>query len=250
MGIAKNCSTALHSIKVRLHKNYLPGMDGTYNARTANEATLDIAKICESMKDRGNYAGKYEEMIGNVKNFLDEAAYLLCDGFALNLGYFSIHPNIGGTFGSVHEKHDSKKHPITIRYRTHSKFREMLENISVVVIGEAKNDSLIKAFFDHDKASASQYEPGHLFSIIGKKIKLAGDDPGCGVYFVPIDHPEAAVKVSRIYENSRKKIIGVAPDTGHHFNTIEVRTQFCGSPKVFLKTPIIIRTEFVIEAAA
>jgi len=33
-------------------------------------------------------------------------------------GYYSIHPNIGGTFDNVNEAHDHIKHPIFFRFRT------------------------------------------------------------------------------------------------------------------------------------
>jgi hypothetical protein len=250
MGLGKNYKTALPSIKVWLYQNYLPNADDGFFARTANEAILDIDKICESMKDRGGFAGKYEDLVANVKHFMDESAYMLCCGFGLNLGYFSLYPNIGGTFSSKDEERNKQKHPVTVHYRTLSKFRKMLNEVSVVVLGEATNDSTIKLFLDHDKDSVNKYAPGNLFSITGVKIKLAGDDPDCGVFFVPVDNPEAAVKVTRFSENSRKKISGVAPDTGYQFNRIEVRTQYCGSDKLFLKGLRIISTRFVVEAAA
>jgi hypothetical protein len=150
----------------------------------------------------------------------------------------------------VSEKHDIEKHPITVHYRTRKKFRNMLDTVSVIVLGKAVNDSEIKHFIDHDRDQENKYVPGDLFSIIGIKIKLAGDDPSCGLFFVPVDDPEAAVKVTRFSENSGTKISGMAPDTGHQFNRIEVRTQYCGSIKTLLKAPRVIATHFVVEAAA
>jgi hypothetical protein len=34
------------------------------------------------------------------------------------MGYYSIHPNVGGTFNTVNDIHDHKKHPVTFRFRT------------------------------------------------------------------------------------------------------------------------------------
>ena len=93
------------------------------------------------------------------------------------------------------------------------------------------------------------YVPGNQFVIHGHKLKAAGDDPGVGVYFVPVDDPAQAVKVTRIAENSPSKIIAIAPGTGHMHNRIEIRTQYSGSGSTFLKTVRTIASGFTVEEA-
>jgi hypothetical protein len=73
--------------------------------------------------------------------------------------------------------------------------------------------------------------------------------PGVGVFFVPVDDPSKAVKVSRVAENTPSKITGIAVDTGYAYNRIEIRTQFAGSGANFLKTPRTITSNFVLEHA-
>jgi hypothetical protein len=63
--------------------------------------------------------------------------YQLCDGYAVSTGYFSIHPNIGGTFNNLKEAHDHKKHPLTSRFRTRKAFRELSQAVVVEVQGLA-----------------------------------------------------------------------------------------------------------------
>jgi hypothetical protein len=46
------------------------------------------------------------------------------------------------------------------------------------------------------------FVPGNQFVITGDKIKVAGEDPACGVYMVPVDDPSSALKLTRIAENS------------------------------------------------
>jgi hypothetical protein len=60
-----------------------------------------------------------------------EGAYQLCGGFVVNTGYFSIHPNVGGTFDKITEGHDAKKHPVTFRFRTRAPLRALAERIVV-----------------------------------------------------------------------------------------------------------------------
>ena len=101
---------------------------------------------------------------------------------------------------------------------------------------------------DEHQANAA-FASGDMFSITGYKIKIAGDDPSCGVYFVPVDDPSKAVKVTRMAENNPAKITGIAPVTEFARYNIVIRTQYAGSGTILLKTPRVITSRFIIEAA-
>jgi exoribonuclease R len=239
----------LHKIKVKLYPNYLPNTEGAYIARTDNEATLSIEEVCTTLKNRGGYQGKYDELVDNIHQFMDEMAYQLCDGYAVSTGYFSVHPNVGGTFNSDKDVHDHKKHPITFRFRTRKPLVELARTIAVEVLGLADVNGYIDEFIDTDKNSVNAlFAPGNQFILHGHKIKVAGDNPRVGVYFVPIDEPERRVKVTRIAENTANKIIGIVPpSSGFDSNRIEIHTQFSGSANTFLKAPRVITSGFVID---
>ena len=156
---------------------------------------------------------------------LDESAYQLCDGFGLNLRYYSVHPNIGGTFNSEKEAHDPKKNPVSFKFREKLPLRNLVRHIAVEITGIADGNAYIDEFIDRDERSVNGiFAPGDMFCINGNKIKLAGDDPGCGVFFVPVGDPSKAVKVTRIGENSASTITGIAPETHYQYNRIEIRT--------------------------
>jgi len=249
MGIKNNIDDVLHRIRVKLYPNYLPAAEGRYIAKTNNEAYLNIEQICGVMKNRGGFMGSYENLVENIKQFLEECAYQLCDGFALNLRYYSILPNIGGTFNSEKEAYDPKKNPISFRFRTRLPLQDLVKHITVDITGVADCNAFIDEFIDRDEDSVNGlYAPGDMFCINGNKIKLAGDDPSCGVFFVPVDDPSKAVKVTRIGENSASTVTGIAPDTQCQYNRIEIRTQYTGSAVTFLKAPRSIVSDFVLEA--
>jgi len=238
----------LHKIKVKLYPNNLQNVEGAYIARTDSEATLSLEDVCTTLKNRGGFQGKYDELVDNVRQYNNELLYQLCDGYAVNNGYFSIHTNIGGAFSSDKEVHDHKKHPVTFRFRTHKPLRELAQAIHVEVIGIADTTGYIYEFIDYDEDAVNTlYVPGDQFAIHGNKIKLAGDE--AAVYFVPIDDQSKAVKVSRIAENSPSKITGIAPQTNYQRNWIEIRTRFAGSGAILLKAPRVITSSFILEEA-
>jgi hypothetical protein len=202
------------------------------------------------VKNRGGYSGKYDVLVDNVKQYLTELAYQLCDGYAVSTGYFSVHPNIGGTFNSDKETHNYKEHPITFRFRTRKPLRSLAQSIAVEILGIADTSGYIAEFIDYDEDSVNTlYIPGDQFALHGHKIKVAGEDPAVGVYFVPVEDPSKAVKVTRMAENTPSKITGIAPKTEHVHNRIEIRTQYAGSGSYLLKTPRIITSGFVLEEA-
>jgi len=250
MAIINNISEVLHHIRVKLYPNYLHNVDGAYIARTDSDASLTIEQVCAALKNRGGYGGDYEDLVEAVKQFFDEAAYQLCDGFAVNTGYYSIHPNVGGTFNSVTDIHDHTKHPVTFRFRTNLKLRRLIEHIGVDIEGIADTNGYIDTFTDSEGGSVnSVYVPGDMFVIHGHKIKVEGDDPACGVYFVPVDNPSGAIKVSRIAENTASRVTGIAPAVGNAANRIEIRTQFSGTAGRPNKTMRTITSAFTLEEA-
>ena len=240
----------VHRIRVKLYRNHLQKAGGMYIAKVRNERTLTIEDICASMKAKGIYNGNVRELAATIHAFFDESAYLLCDGFAVNFGYYSVHASVGGSFRSPREARDQKKHPVGFRFSAGKKLRELTETIEVYVEGIADTNGHIDTFTDVEKDSVNKtFTPGNMFVIRGRKIKVEGDDPGIGLYFVPADAPSKAVKVTRIAVNSPSKITGVAPDTGYARNRVEIRTQYSGAANKFLKKVRTMASGFTLEAS-
>jgi len=218
-----------------------------YIARTSQDLSLSIDQICAVIKSRGCDAN-YDNIAENVKAFFDEAAYQLCNGYTVNTGYFSIHPCVCGTFESAKEPHNPVTNPITFRFRAKAKLRRLAEQINVVIDGFANGRGHIHEFIDLDAESVNDiYVPGNQFIISGYNIKIAGDNPDTGVYFVPVDNPRAAAKVTDITENSISRIAGIAPYVGSSYNRLEIRTQYTGTSITKLVIPRTICSNFIVE---
>jgi len=242
----------MHKMRAKLYPNYLPGCEGTYVARNANEASVNVRDIVAAMKNRGGYDGSVDDAVETVTHFFKEMGYQLSDGFSVNLGFFTIHANIGGVFHSEAEAHDPEKHPITFRFQSLKQLRNLSKDIEVIIEGIADVQGYLAEFIDIEAdARNTVFVPGDQFALYGHKIKEAGDHPSCGVYLVPVDDPSRAVKITRIAENTPTKIIGVLPPagTGSLVNRIEIRTQYAGSGGNLLKSPRVITSSFTIEEA-
>ena len=241
----------LHEIRVKLYPNTLPNVEGKYVARTYNRKGLNLEDLCTTLKRRTKYEGDYNEALKVGKAIIDEAAYQLCDGHMVNLGYFSIYPNIGGTFDTQRDKYDREKNPVSFRFRTLAKLRRLASLINVEIEGLADSEGLIDTFIDGSSQTTNKYiSGGSIFTITGEKIKVFDDgvNEDCGVFFVKADDPSVRRKVtSYLAENSPTKIIGVTPVLiGPADYRVEIVTQFTSGSN-FLKTPRTIVSKFELK---
>ncbi|MDR1352089.1 MAG: DUF4469 domain-containing protein, partial [Treponema sp.] len=130
------------------------------------------------------------------------------------------------------------KHPVTFRFRTRAPLRALAERIVVEVEGLADSSGYIDEFIDVTTEAVNEtLTPGGMFNISGHKIKVEGDKPEVGVYFVSVADPAVRVKVEgHLAENAASKVIGIIPALATGAWKLEIVTQYThgGSP---LKEP-------------
>ena len=248
MPVINNVTEVLHRIRAKLYPNYLHGIDGAYIARTDDEASLNIEQVCAALKNRGGFTGNYQDLVENVRQFFDEAAYQLCDGFSVNTGYYSLHPRIGGTWESALESYNPDKHPIRFSFRTLKALRDLASHIEVHIEGVAETGGYIAEITDVTTEAVNEtLTPGGMFALVGHKIKIAVEHPDCGVYFV--NAPAQRVKVAgHLADNTASRIVGIIPALAPGQWQVEAVTQF-SSGSSFLKTPRTILFAPVLTVA-
>jgi hypothetical protein len=198
------------------------------------------------MITRAGFDGSFETLYDYVSQFLDEVAYQVCDGFTTNLGYFSIHPNVGGVFKTPNEGHDHQKHPITFRFGTLAKLRALVKNLDVEVEGIADTHGYIMEFTDVATGAVNDtYSTTGMFAITGYKLKVEGDHPDVGVYLEMVGGP-AKLKSSKLAENTQSKLIGTFPSGPSGDYKVVIKTQYTSSGK-FLKEFRTIESNFTVH---
>jgi hypothetical protein len=238
----------LHRIRVRLHRSNLPGAKGAYYARAVNEAALSIEDVAAALKNRGGFTGSYDDLVEHVRLFFKETAYQLCDGFAVNTGWFSIKPVIGGLFESADEGFDPKKHAVTFRFRTGAPLRGLARDVDIEMEGAADGGGFIERFADAESGSVNKtVTPGGFFTAGGCKIKVTGG-ADCGVWFVAKAGQPRRYKVERaLFENTSSKLIGLVPalPAGEYF--VEIKTCYTVGG-IDLKEPKAVKSGFTLRA--
>jgi len=251
MSVLKDDNEVLHQLLVKLYPNSLPSLEGTYIARIKNYNCLSIEKVCTALKKRGGFTGNYSDLVRHVQLYFNEVAYQLCAGFAINTGYFSIHPTIAGVFSSLNEPYDPEKHPIEFRFKALQPMNDLADYIKIEIEGPADTSGFINKFIDVETGSVNRIiTSGELFRISGRKLKVVGDDPSIGVYFMPSEDPENEVKVTHtLSHNSAGTLSGVIPQLTDGLWKVAVKTQFNGTSSSFLKKPRTVISDFVLTTS-
>ncbi|MFC4685906.1 DUF4469 domain-containing protein [Epilithonimonas pallida] len=79
--------------------------------------------------------------------------------------------------------------------------------------------------------------PGRNLKISGNKIKIAGEDPANGIFFVEtITQTRTAVKTSDMVTNNPSELIIIVPGLASGGYNVEIITQYSGGTTV-LKAP-------------
>jgi hypothetical protein len=228
----------LHKTRVKLVPNYLRGereTAGKYIALTESERTVAIDEICRNMKERGSFEGNADTATHNVNEFFSECVFLLCDGWELNLKYFSIKPHIAGSWNKADEAHDREKHPIRFTYRSLKPLRDHAAEIAVEVTGIEEQTAYIAEVLDVKSGAINEnLTVRHNFIITGNRIQVTGDAATCGLFLILIedDGSETPVKVEEPFvQNSKNKIVALMPDSIGAGVKVKVRviTDYSGS---------------------
>jgi hypothetical protein len=152
---------------------------------------------------------------------------------------------VGGFFES--EDENPRGHPVTFRFRSRARLRKIAELI-VVEVESAKKPGRIDSCFDLDSGETNgRLTPGGIFTLTGNKLKVMGDNPECGLYFVSALDPDKRFKVAaKLAVNVSSRLCGVVPvmpDGDYH---IVIASQYTVGGKA-LKTPRLIASDFTVK---
>ena len=229
---------AKHKIRAKLYDNLLTPDPNDFSARVISERSLNIKDICESSATRGGADVSAPAMQHGVELFLKEMAYLLCDGFSINTGYFTAVPSIRGTFNSPNENFNSDKHSILFQFTQGDTLRKEIANVDVEITGVAEAGTEIMQVTDVKTGSVNDLlTPNRNLKIVGSRIKLAGDHPDLGLVFVNQAAPNNTylVAMDEFVVNNPSELIIVIPTLPAGQYKLQLTTQY--GTGALLKTP-------------
>ena len=232
----------LHVVEVFLYENYLTPKEGDYTARIETERTLSLKPVCESAALRGGSDISAASMLHASELMLKEAAYLLCDGFSINFGYFTISMKIKGVFNSPRDTFDPARHTLLFQITPNAPLRKESSNIQIKMMGVKKGITFIDLVTDTTNGLFDgTITPNEDILIQGGRICIApdlgGEDTEVGIFFIAEDGTTTPV-TRRLTQNKPSSIIARVPNLPAGEYRLKIVTKYVNR-KELLKNPHI-----------
>jgi hypothetical protein len=241
----------LHTIKAQLYDNKLTADDtNDFIARVSSEHALDLDEICLSAYNRGGADLPVDVLRYAAGTVLKEMSFLLCDGYAVNTGYFAGSPHIRGVFTSPGDRFDPARHTLLVEFHQGSLLREELQQVKVEILGVADAGPRLDQVIDVKTGSVNDViTPGRNLRILGHKIKIAGENALNGVTFTWANG-STSLKVPKedIVINAASEIMIVVPPTlTAQKYQLKVTTQYSGANLVKVPRTVIFDKPLTVK---
>lgn len=227
-------SKTRHTIKAYLYDNLLTPDPNDFTARVSSERSLSVADICHSAATRGGADVSDAAMSHAVELFLKEMAYRLCDGFAVNTGYFTAMPVVRGVFLNPNETFDPQRHTLQFQFTQGELMRREIEDVEVKIMGVAETGLYIGQVEDMKSRTVNEVlTPGFNLRVTGTKLRVVGDKPGVGIFFRETA-TNTATKVDEgdIVINNPSELMIIIPALPAGTYQLEVTTQYSTGNKL------------------
>ena len=231
-------SKTRHTIKAYLYDNLLTPDPNDFVARVSSERSLSVADICHSAATRGGADVSDAAMSHAVELFLKEMAYRLCDGFAVNTGYFTAMPVVRGVFLNPNETFDPQRHTLQFQFTQGELMRREIEDVEVKIMGVAETGLYIGQVEDMKSRTVNEVlTPGFNLRVTGTKLRVVGDKPGVGIFFrETATNTATKVDEADIVINNPSELMIIIPALPAGTYQLEVTTQY-SMGKQWLKEP-------------
>ncbi|SCQ21483.1 hypothetical protein TFUB4_01678 [Tannerella forsythia] len=227
-------SKTRHTIKAYLYDNLLTPDPNDFTARVSSERSLSVADICHSAATRGGADVSDAAMSHAVELFLKEMAYRLCDGFAVNTGYFTAMPVVRGVFLNPNETFDPQRHTLQFQFTQGELMRREIEDVEVKIMGVAETGLYIGQVEDMKSRTVNEVlTPGFNLRVTGTKLRVVGDKPGVGIFFrETVTNTATKVDEGDIVINNPSELMIIIPALPAGTYQLEVTTQYSTGNKL------------------
>ena len=222
-------------LEYTLEENQLTEEAGDYRAQVINVTSYTSGELADRIMKIG--AGLTRSDVASVLEAAKQViADIIAEGGAVHFELFNAFPSIQGVFTSPDESFDPSKHKIRINLHPGTALRSALAGVKVKKVAAVLTGTLITSVLDVKSGSVNdRLTPGRDIKIAGAKLKIAGDDPSVGLYFVPAAGSPVKVDPTDIVINNPAELIAVIPALTAGTYQVRIVTQYSSGKN--LKTP-------------
>jgi hypothetical protein len=210
-----------------LHDNLLTERTDDMSAQTHPKTSYDREAFINLMLQRGTLVTK-TDIVAVFNNMEETAAYIIENGDTINLPLLNTGFSISGVFDGATDMFDPARHRLNVNVIKGSVLREAEKRVKLSKISAPSPQPQILEVKDSvsGKVDSTLTARGAV-EIAGINIKLSGDKPETGLYFVAKNGTET--KAVTIVSNKPSQVIALIPALAKGVYTIKIVTQYSGS---------------------
>jgi hypothetical protein len=230
-------------IGLLLYKNNIgKKKKNNYYAQLHSSGVADNEALADIIIKRGSEIKR--ETIISILNQGDRLRMeLLAEGFRVNSPIFNTQVSVVGNFDKYTKRFDPDLHRLKLKISPTKEMAKMLEEADVMILGPAQVMPVIGIVKDIKTQSTNDIlSCGEILEITGKRIKLIGDDPLVGVYFINDDTKEL-IKCKTPFINEPQKLMIQIPEMPKGIYHLKIVTQYTPSHEM-LKIPLSTQFRF------
>lgn len=223
-------------LEYSLHDNVLTEDPNDMSAKVHPKQSYDREAFINLMLQRGTLLTK-TDIVAVFNNMEETAAYIIENGDTFNLPLIHTSFSITGVFKGATDSFDAERHKIKVNVRKGLVLRNAEKRIKISKVNAPSPQPQIIEIKDSVRGTSDNILTSRgAVEIAGINIKITGDNPEIGLYFVAEDGTES--KAVTIISNKPSQIIALIPSLAAGKYKIKLLTQFSGSN--LLKEPKIV----------
>jgi hypothetical protein len=221
--------------------------EGSKIAIPVSKGSIGEEGIAKAIVKMGSTVGEIDVLA--VMRGLNKAVTSLSEmGFTINLPLFRTSFSMTETYNADGTPAQGGKNKVKINLHKGSKLSEAESNLRTERTNPPADALTVYMVRDNESDTADdKLTPGGSFEVYGNGLKIDGDDPACGLYFVDADGKEYKAGKFTAKGNIPKMLSAMIPQLEPGQYQIKVVTQYAGSkPRKDPKT-VVYNTKLTVE---
>ncbi len=217
-----------------LVENLLTERPDDYSAQTHSLGSVGREALISRILSKGTLLTRTDVLA--VLNGLEEAVVdTLLEGYTITAPLFNTSFSISGVFEGATDSFDPNRHRLNINLTKGTLLRDVEKRIKLEKIHSTAAQPQIQEVKDSVSGTVNEkLTTGGVVELRGYSLKIKGDNPACGLWFVAENGEET--KATVFINNKPSNVIAMIPALAAGSYRVKIVTQYNGSGKG-LKTP-------------
>lgn len=232
-------------LQYSLTENLLTDAPDDYTALVQPLGTYDKEAIITEMLRRGTLLTR-TDIVAVLNGFEETVRDITRDGGTVNTPLFNTSFSISGVFDGAMDTFDGNRHKLNVNLTKGMVMRDTESQVVIEKTGTVIPQPTILEVKDSVSGKVNEIlTPGGVLEVWGNNIKIAGENPDCGLYFVASTGD--TVKAQVVVQNKPSTLIVMIPALPVETYTIKVMTQYTGGKPLKLPRTCTFNKTLLID---